>query len=662
MGSLYVNIMSQTFNYFNGLTWDNVVWNDSYEKVRRIQKRIFKASKSSDKKRMWFLQKLLITNPHAKLVAVHMVTNNSGSISGSSLPNLRTNQLTETEESNFMKSSKNFQIEPNTLKEFSSEEKLLIARNLKINGKVHMKKLSPGFTSLSQSNSSKSGKKRKNIPVVLKNNRSVESNYSNSLIPRRGLSPEPDLYLQRKYWNICSIQDRAKQVLCLLALEPEWKAKLEHNLRKFRSSKSVQEAIERLSFHLNSFAAFPDGAQDKFVFTVGIGKYFSKMTYEAFLLKLDTFPLMEKQIGAWLQGGLLDQYLKTFKPQIPFLTGKPMNQKVDFSEQYLFQISEVISPIFFPLWLEENSKEQNVTPEELISHLLLNILLYSLENHLLTYVSNLPNCHVVFSESKYQIKPWTCDQIEHNSSGPRFQVAKGLEEQKNNLQQKVSNRYVQSPNNQEEKTATLTIVRYADNFVFVHKNLDVLKLIAQEIESWISKTGLTGFHYESNLKLVSQGFEFLGFQITCIRVQGKVHVKIIPSKQSVLYIIHKTRTIIQSNKAASAYELICKLKPVLLGWANYYKFCECKPTFSKIDNLVYQQLRAWVFRRAVRQGRQIVKQKYFPSGKQYTFQGHTYTGNWILNGTKRFNNNQIKTIFLPKISWIRSNKLISSSF
>ena len=66
MGSLYVKIMSKTINYFNGLTWDDIVWSHSYEKVRCIQKRIFKASQSGDIKRMWFLQKLLLRNPHAK--------------------------------------------------------------------------------------------------------------------------------------------------------------------------------------------------------------------------------------------------------------------------------------------------------------------------------------------------------------------------------------------------------------------------------------------------------------------------------------------------------------------------------------------------------------------------------------------------------------------
>ena len=71
--SHYVNVMSKTLKYFDGLTWDTIEWKTSYEKVRSIQKRIFKASRSGEKEKMWFLQKLLLRNPHAKLIAVKSV-------------------------------------------------------------------------------------------------------------------------------------------------------------------------------------------------------------------------------------------------------------------------------------------------------------------------------------------------------------------------------------------------------------------------------------------------------------------------------------------------------------------------------------------------------------------------------------------------------------
>jgi len=66
--------MSKSHNYFGDLAWDKIVWSDSHNRVRRIQKRIYKASRVGDRGKMTFIQKMLLRNPHAKLVAVQSVT------------------------------------------------------------------------------------------------------------------------------------------------------------------------------------------------------------------------------------------------------------------------------------------------------------------------------------------------------------------------------------------------------------------------------------------------------------------------------------------------------------------------------------------------------------------------------------------------------------
>ena len=60
--------------FFSELTWNDIKWGDSYSKIRRLQRRIFKASRSGDKKTVWHLQQRMIRNPHAKLIAVHKIT------------------------------------------------------------------------------------------------------------------------------------------------------------------------------------------------------------------------------------------------------------------------------------------------------------------------------------------------------------------------------------------------------------------------------------------------------------------------------------------------------------------------------------------------------------------------------------------------------------
>lgn len=249
-----------------------------------------------------------------------------------------------------------------------------------------------------------------------------------------------------------------------------------------------------------------------------------------------------------------------------------------------------------------------------ISPLLANIALHGLENHLSEFVSD------------------------RNMPKPHAEAARGS----------------------RAKRSALGVIRYADDFVIIHRNLDIMQMVIQETKNWLGKVGLSISEEKSSLRKASQSFTFLGFSVTCVKIEasGKFRVRITPSKENVRKIITKVRTIVQCNKAVSAYHLVGKLRPVLLGWGNYFQYCECKEVFSKVDDIIYQQIRAWVFRRAVRQSRQQVKEKYFPSGKIFQFQGRSYKANWILCGTKKLANGNKADIHLPKLSWVSSKKYV----
>lgn len=492
--SRYVNIMSETVNYFDGLTWDSVVWSTSYNKIRCIQRRIFKASRKGETKRMWFLQKLLLGSPHAKLIAVHSVTT-------------------------LNKGRKTAGVDKQILT--SSEDKIKLARNLRLNGRANL--------------------------------------------VQRVWIPKPGK-VEKRPLGIPTIQDRAKQALCKLALEPEWEAKFEPNSYGFRPGRGVHDTIEAIYLSLHSDV-------DKYVYDADIRKCFEQIDHAALLTKLNTFPLMKEQISAWLKAGIFDRYANT--PRV-------------------------------------SSPEMGTPQGGVISPLLANIALHGLEEHLLELVSG------------------------RNFLKPHEGAARGT----------------------RAKRAALAVIRYADDFVIIHRNLDIMKRVIQATKVWLAKVGLVISEEKSKLRLASQSFNFLGFQIAYVRVQGKFRVKITPSKENVMRIVEKVRTVIRNNKAASSYQLIGFLRPLLLGWANFFQFCECKQTFNKVDNLVYQQIRAWVFRRAIRQGRERVKEKYFPSNLTYRFQGREYHANWILNGSKKLKGGERSMIFLPKISWVQSRKFV----
>lgn len=207
------------------------------------------------------------------------------------------------------------------------------------------------------------------------------------------------------------------------------------------------------------------------------------------------------------------------------------------------------------------------------------------------------------------------------------------------------------------KQKALSIIRYADDFVLIHSNKDILEKCVIETQNWLTKIGLEINTEKSALKDGRQGFLFLGFQIIQITKSGTYKVKIRPSRKSQARFLLKVREIVQQNKAASAYQLISKLRPVIIGWGNYFKYCECSVDFSSLSHMIFQKIRAWVFRRDTRNGRLVIKQKYFPSDKEYSFAGTKHKDNWVLAGTYK-SKHGTKTNFLPHLIWVKSKKYV----
>jgi len=208
------------------------------------------------------------------------------------------------------------------------------------------------------------------------------------------------------------------------------------------------------------------------------------------------------------------------------------------------------------------------------------------------------------------------------------------------------------------KQKALTIVRYADDFVIIHRNLEILKPCIEETKLWLSQLGLEISDEKSAIRDARQGFQFLGFKITQVVKDRQYKVKITPSVEKQKLFLEKIKKVIQLNKASSAYTLIRTLRPIIIGWANYYRYCECKDTFHKLTNLIFQKLRAWAFRRDTRNGRLVIKERYFPSGKTYTFKGITHKDNWVLYGKQKSKGGVLREAFLPHIVWVPSEKFV----
>ncbi|EAW33661.1 RNA-directed DNA polymerase [Lyngbya sp. PCC 8106] len=151
--------------------------------------------------------------------------------------------------------------------------------------------------------------------------------------------------------------------------------------------------------------------------------------------------------------------------------------------------------------------------------------------------------------------------------------------------------------NKLHNRSALSLIRYADDFVIIHEDVNVVKKCQEIIADWLSDMGLelkpskTKLTHTLNKIDGKVGFEFLGFHIQQHKVgnyrcEKNTHgtplgfnTLITPSKTKIKTHLVKIAEIIDSHKTAPQAALISKLNPLIRGWSNYYSTVCSKETF-----------------------------------------------------------------------------------
>ena len=334
--------------------------------------------------------------------------------------------------------------------------------------------------------------------------------------------------------GIPCMEERVKQGLVKLSLEPQWEAKFEPNSYGFRPAKSAHDAIGAI-FNAIRY-------QPKYVLDADIAKCFDQINHNTLLNKLQTHPLLRREIKAWLKSGVLDENIL-----LPTNEGTPQGG--------------VISP------------------------LLANIALHGMEE-----------------EIKAFARTWKGTKANNEKS--------------------------------------ISLIRYADDFVILHKDIKVIHECKEIIENWLKpldlelKPSKTRISHTLNEHEGNTGFDFLGFNIRQHKV-GKTNTGfntngqplgfktiIKPSEEAIKKHVRKVGEVIGKHKATPQVVLIKELNPITRGWANYYSSVCSKEIYNKCDHLMYQQLKRWAERRHPMKSKTWVVNKYW----------HTYGNkNWVFS-------------------------------
>lgn len=177
---------------------------------------------------------------------------------------------------------------------------------------------------------------------------------------------------------------------------------------------------------------------------------------------------------------------------------------------------------------------------------------------------------------------------------------------------------------------SLSLIRYADDFVVIHENLNIVIKCKEILEAWLKDVGLEFSKEKTNIihtlhKHEGQkpGFNFLGFNVRQYPVgkyksskstRGKIlgfKTIIKPSKEKLLKHYRDLAEIIDRHKTAPQAALVSALKPKITGWCNYYKSVCSKETFSKVNHLLFLKLARWGYRRHPNKSKTWANNKYF---------------------------------------------------
>ena len=182
------------------------------------------------------------------------------------------------------------------------------------------------------------------------------------------------------------------------------------------------------------------------------------------------------------------------------------------------------------------------------------------------------------------------------------------------------------------------VVRYADDFVILHEDREVIEQCLEIAKQWLGEMGLelneskTRITHTLETTEGEAGFEFLGFRIKQYpagkyasdrnghgQAVGCV-TRIEPSPKAIKRHTEKLRETVKRHTAGKVSDLIETLNPQIVGWSNYYKYVSSHAVFDKLGTVLFAMLYAWAKRRHHNKSKGWIARKYWRVTGGWKFQ------------------------------------------
>ena len=379
---------------------------------------------------------------------------------------------------------------------------------------------------------------------------------------RRVWIPKPGT-TERRPLAILTMMDRCKQALVKLALEPEWEVKFEPNSYGYRPGRGAHDAIAAILTMIEGHPCF--------VFDADIEGAFDNVSQAVVLDKLQPFPALRRAMNTWLTAGVVDGHT------------------------------------YF-------TSEKGIAQGGVLSPLLMNVALHGMESvvgegEILRFAQN--------DNWRGDDKRGQNDKWERmNKKGQNTRGGHGRQQRLQGHEGEILRFAQNDKRGLNDKREQPVLVRYADDFVILHTDLNELKQAIKRVRQWLATMGL---HLKAQKTHITHtlapyqgrvGFDFLGFTI---RQEHSPRVKTIvtPSQEANKRHLAVIELRLKQLQTAPQAQVIAELNPLILGWGNYYAGIVESSIMGRYDDLMEQQLMSWASRRHPGKARDWLLARYW---------------------------------------------------
>jgi RNA-directed DNA polymerase len=170
-----------------------------------------------------------------------------------------------------------------------------------------------------------------------------------------------------------------------------------------------------------------------------------------------------------------------------------------------------------------------------------------------------------------------------------------------------------------DKQRSLSVIRYADDFVVMHYDKTVVLKCKEAIQLWLKDVGLELSEEKTRIthtlelteeeqiefQVTKPGFDFLGFTIRQFRAKyakgqiDGINTIIVPSGKKCKAYQEKLALVIRRSTNLNQELLIKTLNPIIVGWSRYFGLSDAisQRVLQKMDYLLYLKLRRWAKRK-----------------------------------------------------------------